>query len=204
VVEQFRVELIDDAITRRALDYVEKQAPDLVSSVVPNTLTLTQCTSLLRSLLREQVTIRHLDVVLQTVAECGARTTERGLLAEVRVALRLVISRQVAVNQVVRAIALDPLLDLVLAKAEESESLADGQLVERITQGVEALSSDGVVVVASKRARAYVRDMLRAKGIQLAVIAHEEIAPGFKVEVVESMEINDEQERLALMEGLVG
>jgi type III secretion protein V len=204
VVEQFRVELIDDAITRRALDYVEKQAPDLVSSVVPNTLTLTQCTSLLRSLLREQVTIRHLDVVLQTVAECGARTSERGLLVEVRVALRLVISRQVAVNQVVRAIVLDPLLDLVLAKAEESESLADGQLVERITQGVEALGSDGVVVVASKRARAYVRDVLRAKGIQRAVIAHEEIAPGFKVEVVESMEINDEQERLALMEGLVG
>ncbi len=204
VVEQFRVELIDDAITRRALDYVERQAPDLVSSVVPNTLTLTQCTSLLRALLREQITIRHLDVVLQTVAECGARTNDRGLLAEVRVALRLVISRQVAVNKVIRAIALDPLLDLVLAKAEETESLADAQLVERIAKGVEAHGGDGVVVVATKRARAYVRDLLRAKGILVVVIAHEEIAPGFKVEVIECMEVNDEQERLCLMEGLVG
>jgi type III secretion protein V len=202
-VDSFRVELIDDAVTRRALDYVEKQASDLVSSVVPAPLSLTRCTSLLRGLLREGVTIRHLDVILQTVAEHGARLSERALLAEVRGALRLVISRMVARASVIRGLTIDPILDLTLARAEESGSLVQTEIMDHVTESIEGKLSSGVVVVTSKRARAYLRDILAAKGVGATVVAHEEIAPGFRLQEMGCIDLRSDDERMALMERLV-
>lgn len=207
VVDAYRVELVDDATTRRALDYVERQASELVSSVVPATLTLTRCTNLLRSLLREGVTVRHLDVILQTVAEYGGRMTERNLLAEVRTALRLVISRKVAHNSQIKAVLLDPVLDLALARAEDSGALLSAEILESVSQQITTLfepaAGQAPIVLCSKRARPYLRDLIVAKGMHIPVIAREEIAPSFNVTSVGTIEIGDENERLQIMEQLV-
>jgi flagellar biosynthesis component FlhA len=61
IIDLYRQSLIDDGATRRALDYVEKQVPELVTGVVPAAIPLTSLTALLRELLEEHVTIRHLQ-----------------------------------------------------------------------------------------------------------------------------------------------
>jgi flagellar biosynthesis component FlhA len=200
--DRFRLELIDDAVTRKALDYVERQAPDLVASVVPNTLSLTQLTGLLRALLRENITARHLDVVLQAVAEAGSRFNERALLGEVRVALRHCISTNVARDGVICAIVLDPLLDLLLSRAEEQGTIIAAELVDEIGSQIEASREKYSVLVASKRARAYLRDTVYAKGLAIPVIAHEEVAPGYRLNTIHTIEVARSEDRAALLESL--
>lgn len=203
VVDAYRVELVDDATTRKALDYIERQASELVASVIPTTLTLTKCTNLLRSLLKEGITVRHLDVILQTIAEFGGRMSERNLLAEVRVALRLVISRKVGSNGAIPVITIDPVVDLALAKSEDSGTLISAELLESFSEQLISRITPGKVVLVSKRSRAFLRDILNAKGVSATVIAHEEVAPGFMTEVEDCIEVGNEDERIALMERMV-
>jgi type III secretion protein V len=203
VVDAYRVELVDDATTRKALDYVERQASELVASVIPTTLTLTKCTNLLRSLLKEGITVRHLDIILQTIAEFGGRMSERNLLAEVRVALRLVISRKVGINGAIPVVTIDPVVDLALAKSEDTGTLLSAELLETFSEQLIARITNGRVVLVSKRSRGFLRDILNAKGVSATIIAHEEVAPGFLTKIEDCVELGDEDERIALMEKMV-
>lgn len=199
IVDLYRAELIDDGATRRALDCVEKQIPDLVTGVVPSTLSLTQLTAVLRGLLREGVTTRHMDVVLQAIADSSGRLSERSLLAEVRCALAPAVSASVGKGQRIRGVVLDPLLDLALAKAEESGALLAGELLDFLCEEAGQKAEQGVVLVASKRARAYLRDIVRVRYPHIRVIAHEEVAPRYSLEIAGKIEISDGSKRQELL-----
>lgn len=198
-IDQHKDTLVDDGMTRRALDYVEKNVPDLVVGVVPAIISLTQLTTLLRALLREGVTIRHLDVILQGVAENGARMNERALLGEIRAALGPVVCATVAQEGKIEGISVEPLLDLVLTRAEESSSLISGELVDAIWSRVTEAAKPGAVLLSSKRARAYLRDLMRVRGEGVPVLAHEELSPRFEVVPVGTIELDEEVHRTALL-----
>ncbi len=201
-IDEYKVDLIDDGASRRALDYVERQVPELVSGVIPTVLSLTQVTGLLRHLLREGVTTRHIDIVLQTVAERGKGLSERALLAEVRSALAPVVSASVSSQGTIRAVALGPLLDLTLARAEETSSLVSGDVVDMIYERAMEVVSSGAVMLCSKRSRAYLRDILWIRGARIPVLAHEEIAAHIELSVEGEIDVQGEAERSALLEGL--
>lgn len=199
VIDQYKDTFVDDGMTRRALDYVEKKVPDLVVGVVPSVVSLTYLTTILRALLREHITIRHFDVILQVVAENGGRMHERALLAEVRSALGPVVCATVARDHMIEGITVEPLLDLVLTKAEESGSLIGGELVDAIWCRVVEVVKPGAVLLTSKRSRAYLRDLVRIRGEGIPVLAHEEIAPRFEVIQVGTIELNEDVHRIALL-----
>ncbi len=199
ILDQHKETLIDDGMTRRALDYVEKNAPDLVVGVVPAIVSLTQLTTVLRALLREGITIRHLDVILQAVAESAGRLNDRALLGEVRAALGPVVCSTVAHEGSIEGIPVEPLLDLVLTKAEESNSLISGELADAIWAQVAEVAKPGAVLLSSKRSRAYLRDLVRVRGEAIPVLAHEELSPRFEVVQVGAIELREEVHRTALL-----
>lgn len=203
IVDLYKVDLIDDGATRRALDYVEREIPDLVNGVVPAVASLTQMTSLLRALLREGITTRHLDIILQTIAEHGSKLTERQILAEVRGALAPVISASVAEGRVIKGAVVEPVIDLVLGKAEESGSLVSGELIDLICEQVEELIEKGLALVVSKRSRAYLRDVVRVRWAHVPVIAHEEIAPRFEFQSLGQIQLRSDEQRQALVQGIL-
>jgi len=202
IVSINRIELADDSVTRRCVDYVDRQAPDLVAGVIPGVLSLTQLTSLMRDLLRENISVRNLDIILQTVAYHGARLTERSLLAEIRVALKQLVSFSVADGNVIHAITIEPLLDLVLSKAEENHSVVSVEVADLVAHCIAEIRDREVVAVASKRSRAYLRDILIAHGLTVPVIAYEEVAVGYRLENIESISVSDPTHRVQLMEQL--
>ncbi len=199
IIDLYKNELIDDGATRRGLDYVEKQIPDLVTGVVPATMSLTQMTAILRALLREEITIKHLDVILQTIAEYGGKISDRAMLAEIRSALAPVVSASVAEGRSIRAVALDPLLDLVLSKAEESGSIIAGDLMDLICERACESIKAGTVLIASKRARAYLRDILRVRYPAAVVMAHEEVAPRYQLAIIGRVEMEEGAQREQLL-----
>jgi flagellar biosynthesis component FlhA len=160
---------------------------------------LTQLTGVLRALLREEVTTRHLDIILQTIAEAGGKLNDRQLLAEIRVALAPVVSAAVAQDGVIEGAEVEPLIDLVLGKAEDSGALVSADVVDLICQQIEALHREDVILVASKRARAYLRDIVRTRWSKISVVAQEEIASRFTLTSVGCIEVPTEEQRRALV-----
>lgn len=203
IVDLYKVDLIDDGATRRALDYVEREIPDLVNGVVPAVASLTQMTGLLRSLLREGITTRHLDIILQTIAEHGSKLSERQIVAEVRSALAPVVSASVAEGRVIKGAVVEPVIDLVLGKAEESGSLVSGELVDVICEQVEQVLEKGWALVVSKRSRAYLRDIVRVRWASIPVIAHEEIAPRFEFQSLAQIQLRSDEQRQAMIQGIL-
>ena len=124
---------------------------------------------------------------------------ERALLAEVRAALAPVVCSAVAQNRQIHGVVLEPLLDVVLAKAEESSSLISGELVDAICSRVAEVVKPGTVLISSKRSRAYLRDVVKVRGDGVPVIAHEEIAPRYEVIPVGEIQLLEEGQRAALM-----
>ncbi len=202
IVDQYRRDLIDDGATRRALDYVEKEIPELVTGVVPAAISLTRLTVLLRELLSESITTRHLDVILQVLAERAGRVSDRELLGEIRAALAPVISSVVARDGVIDVAVLSPALDLVFVKAEESKRLLPGSLVDALCEHIDQIQRENpkVVLLSSKRARSFLRDIARIQGGEAVVIAHEEVAPRYKCKQVAGIELSEEIQREALLQ----
>ena len=66
---QHLTELIDDTETRTLLETHQAVAEDLIHSVVPQMISVTALTTILRELVHERVSVRELSAILQSIAE---------------------------------------------------------------------------------------------------------------------------------------
>ncbi len=78
---QHLAELIDDTETRMLLEVHQSVAEDLINAVVPQMMSVTALTTLLRQLVLEGVSIKELRLILQAVAEYGLSNEEGTLKA---------------------------------------------------------------------------------------------------------------------------
>ncbi|MGE4240208.1 flagellar biosynthesis protein FlhA [Ramlibacter sp.] len=74
--------------TDKLLDRVRERQPTLVEELVPIVLSVTDVQRVLQNLLREKVSIRNLEAILETLADAGRRTKDTSELTEL-VRLRL-------------------------------------------------------------------------------------------------------------------
>jgi type III secretion protein V len=204
VVEGRMVEVIDDILTRRTLDSLEREAPELVAAVVPGVATVTQITELLRVLAREGVPIRNFDSIIQAIAENGTKvSTERILLEEVRIALRRVISHRFAnASGKIPSLILDPVLDVALAQTERDNKPLDIEVIEDIVGQLSKVQVDGAVVLVSKAARRLLSECLAIRQIRVPVLALDEIAEGYEIEVRGQVNALTEEAKESVMERL--
>jgi type III secretion protein V len=177
IVLSRRADFIDDILTRRTLDRFDREAPELVAAVVPSVVSVTQLTEVLRSLAREKLSIRNFDLILQAMAEAGPKVrSERALLEEARIALgRVIAARYRRSNGELRCIPLAPVYDLSFAAAEREGKVLDVVQLEPLLQLISNLDLGGRVLAASRGARRLLREALLQRGIDVPVIAHEEI-----------------------------
>jgi flagellar biosynthesis protein FlhA len=80
--------LMTRAETERLLDRVRKSQPTLVEELIPTVLSISDVQRVLQGLLREKVSIRHIDAILETLADAGRQTKDCAQLVE-RVRQRL-------------------------------------------------------------------------------------------------------------------
>lgn len=204
IIADRMVEIVDDIATRRLLDCLEKEAPELVAAVVPTVVTVTQLTDLLRGLAREEVSIKNFDVIVQAVAESGSRaSSERMLLEEARIALRRVISHQYAgPDRRILAVVLDPVVDLSIARAERENEPLPVETIDHIARHIRSLPMESAVLATSRASRRILSECLRLKGVSIPVMAYEEVAPGYEFAVQGRIELPVEKSD-ALEKGLI-
>jgi len=202
LVDRRAPEFVDDALTRRALDYVEQELPELVSAVVPGIISATQLSEILKALVKEGISVRNLDLILQAVAECADKqANERSRLEEIRIALRRVISSKYAKDGIISGFTLSPQIDLAFMQSEREGKEVTLAFLDTISSQV-AHAPIGSVLLVSRATRRLLRECLAVRKISIPVMAFEELADdiSFSCHATISMPTNkcaEENEKIA-------
>jgi flagellar biosynthesis protein FlhA len=190
-------ELLTRQETRQLLDQLKEVNAAVVDEVVPDVLSLGEIQRVLQALLRENVSIRDLGAVIESIGDKARLTRDPAMLAEyARQALgRTIVAPYLDAEATLHAIALDPAFEQELAEA--LVQTADGEflaidparaqaLVQACAVQVEhTLASGGrPVLLCSARVRRHLRRLVEQRLPQLAVCSYNEVAPGVGVETV--------------------
>ncbi|MFO0950263.1 MAG: flagellar biosynthesis protein FlhA [Isosphaeraceae bacterium] len=191
----------DELMTReqveRLLERARSSTPALVDEVVPGLLRAGELQRVLQNLLRERVSVRDLETILETLAVHGGKDRSIEALTELaRAGLARRITEQYrGPDGRLRAVSLSRAVDARLAAAgglsdtrptEALGSDASRSLIRAVAAAVGPLVDSGhpPVVLASPEARPVLKDLARADLPRLAVLSRREIPRDTPVEVV--------------------
>jgi flagellar biosynthesis protein FlhA len=178
------------------LDVLGRQSPKLVENLVPKTLSLGVVLRVMQTLLEEQVSIRDMRTIAETLAEHGAKSQDPGVLtAAVRVSLsRAIVQGIVGTASELPLIALDPSLEQILQKSSQGAGSSgpgiEPGLAERLQKSIaeaaqrQEMAGEPAVVVVSPDIRAWVARWLRSAVRGLNVLAYTEIPDTKRIRVV--------------------
>src|SRR4051812_31845855 len=189
----------DELMTReqvgKLLERARITAPTLVDEVVPGLLRAGELQRVLQNLLRERVSIRDLETILETLAVHAGKTKDADVLTEhVRIGLARRITEQYrGADGRLHVVALSRVVDARLAAVGGlSETRPDAALgvdaarsiVRAVAMGVGPLIEAGYppVVLTSAEARPVLKDLTRADLPRLVVLSQREIPRDTPVE----------------------
>jgi flagellar biosynthesis protein FlhA len=195
-------ELLTREDVQQLLERLRKNQPSLVGEVVPEVVSVGLLQRVLQNLLKENIPVRDLPLVLESLGEHGGKTKSAVLLTEfVRKAVCRSITDQFSSVKGIEAITLDPGLEHTLigriSQTPDSITLSVGpdmanQLTQAVTQAWKTAMEkglEGVVVLCDARIRPALHNLLSRSVRRLPVLAYDEIVPGTVVDVIETVSI---------------
>lgn len=153
IMHRHGAQLLGRPEVQQLLDHVGREAPKLVEDLVPKTLSLAAFHKLLRGLLDEEVPIRDMRSIIETISEHAPRLAAQNaagtgpdpaeLLALTRVALGRAICQQwFPGDSEMRVMSLEPRLERVLTQALTTSGAIEPGLAENLLREVERAVHD--------------------------------------------------------------
>jgi type III secretion protein V len=173
-------------LNRAGADY-----PEVVKEAA-RALPLARIAEVMRRLAEEEVPLRNLRDILESLADAGQREKDPFALTEfARVALRRQISHRYAPNEDLKAIVLEPPLEQHLREAIRTgggaQQLAlDPEMSRRVTDAILAKVDDtgAPVLLAAIDLRRHVRKLIEPARFDLGVLSFHELLPSLKLDIV--------------------
>jgi flagellar biosynthesis protein FlhA len=197
VVRSHADELLTRDATKHLLDELKKTSPAVVEDLIPGQLKLAEVQQVLQMLLREEVPIRHLAQILETLGDYAGKTKDLVFLTEyVRHRLaRTLCSRYRDAQGRLFVLTLDPAWeDKIASGIEHTERglfirtppQTVDSLCQRIAAELPKLTRLGKrpLVLVSPQIRAGLKQMTSAHLPRLVVMSFNEVTRDTKVEVV--------------------
>ncbi|MEE2937621.1 MAG: flagellar biosynthesis protein FlhA [Planctomycetota bacterium] len=188
-------ELLSRDATKHLIDELKEAAPTVVDELIPGMMKVSDVQQVLHSLLKEDVPIRQLSIILETLGDYAGRTKDPIWLSEyVRHRLaRTISSRYRDSDGQLHVLALDPAMeDRIAAGLDHNERglfvRMSPQAVDltcgRIQEGVKKLITAGhpPVILVSPRIRPGLRQIASASLPRLRVLSYNEITQDTKIE----------------------
>jgi flagellar biosynthesis protein FlhA len=188
-------ELLTRDAAKHLVDELRRTSPVVVDELIPGVMKLSEVQQVLQTLLREEVPIRQLGPILESLGDCAARTKDPALLAEhVRQRLaRTICARYRDKDKCLHVLTLDPALEDVIRSGcdydEQGLSVRlSPETVEDICASIEAemvqltSAKRPPVVLVSPLIRMTLKQLTAARLPQLVVLGYNEITRDTKIE----------------------
>lgn len=148
IMHRHGAQLLGRAEVQQLLDHIGRDAPKLVEDLVPKTISLAAFHKVLRGLLEEEVPIRDMRSIIETITEHAPRLAAQNpagtgpdpaeLLALVRVALGRAICQQwFPGTSEMHVMSLEPRLERVLTQALTTSGAIEPGLAENLLREVD-------------------------------------------------------------------
>lgn len=188
-------EILSRQDTQNLIDHVKQTAKTVVEELIPNTLTVGEVQKVLQALLRERVSIRNLEIILQALADYAPRTRDTEVLTEYA---RHALARQICASYAdeegqLRVVTLAPELERELLDAIRQADAGEyvpidptraEEIAKTTIQAVQplVLSGQEPVVLTSAQVRRYFRRIVERHMPKLVVLSYNEIDPAIRLE----------------------
>ena len=206
VLNNFAAELLGQDEVQELLDNLEDSHPNLVQSVVPKLVPLTQLTTVLQNLLKEAVPISDLHVIL---GEMSSANLQKMSSEDISEAIRpklipLLIQKLTKFKDTLPLITLAPDLEQMILTAvrqnpDEKMLLLDGNLAKKILSNLnnatEQLSKENkaIFLIVAPQIRRHVSQFIRAQLSAVNVLSFTELPEDRNVEI--AFTIGDTEEK---------
>jgi flagellar biosynthesis protein FlhA len=203
VITRHAHELVGRQEVQRMLDHFKQTYPKVVEELIPNQLPLGGVVKVLQNLLKEQVSVRDLLAILETLADWSPMTKDLDILTEyVRQALSRSIVKQYQGHEgSLAAVTLDQSIEAAIAESIQQTDhgsflAADPRVVEKIVQALSkhietfaALNSQPVVL-CSAQIRPHFKRLIDRMVPNLAVLSYDEVMNNAQIQTIGAVEIN--------------
>ncbi|WP_141433432.1 flagellar biosynthesis protein FlhA [Bacillus sp. 03113] len=190
-------ELLGRQETKQLIDHLKETYPILVEEVTPNPLSVGEVQKVLAKLLRENVSIRNLPIIFETLADFGKMTIDTELLTEyVRQALARQITNQYSQNgSVIKVLTLSGKVEKLIADSIQQtehgnylslDSTMSQEIIKSISLQIEQLSimEQSSIILCSPNIRMYIRQLIERYFPNIPVISYNELETNIEVQSV--------------------
>ncbi|TYS61623.1 flagellar biosynthesis protein FlhA [Sutcliffiella horikoshii] len=196
-MKQHAYELLGRQETKQLVDHLKESTPILVEEVTPSPLSIGDVQKVLAKLLKENVSIRNLPIIFETLADYGKMSADTDLLTEyVRQALSKQITNQYAVgNETFKVVTLAGRVEKLIAdhiqQTEHGNFLSldpnvSMEIVQKVGEQMEQFSvyEQSPILLCSPAVRMYVKQMLDRYLPQVPVLSYNELEASIEVQSI--------------------
>jgi len=177
---------------QKLLNRVSKIMPKLVEELIPNLINLSILSKILKNLLSEQVSIRDMKTIIETLLEYSLTNKDPDFLTSVvRIALgKSIIQKIFHNNKNIKIIGLDVKLENILIQSLESgQETIEPELANTLLSQTEKaiknqqLIGAPIVLVVNHNLRSFLSKFLRVRYNEITVLSNMEIKNNLKIYV---------------------
>ena len=196
IIKNNATNLLSRQDVKLLLDNVREEHPALVDEITPKELSLGEIQKVLSNLLKEQISIRDMVTILETLADYVHITRDTDMLTEyVRQSLNRYITKKYVENNLLKVITLDSELEqLIMSSLNQTESGSYinlepnkiQQILHNTLSAVERLTSIGLqpIVLTAPILRIYFKQLTEQSLKELIVLSYNEIEPSVEVQSI--------------------
>ena len=196
ILQDHAHELLGHEEVEQLLKMLEQTAPKLVENLVPDALPLGVLVKVLQNLLQEQVPIRDLRTIAETLAEYATRSQDPAVLtAAARIALcRMIVQNINNGADELSVITLEPSLEQILLQSTQASEVDAGGiepgLAERLQKSLQEVSQrqeimgQTPVLLTAPAIRPILARFARFGVPNLQVLSYQEIPDSKQVKIV--------------------
>lgn len=201
VIRRHCYELLGRQEVQALLDNLKQTHPVLVEEVVPKLMTVGEVQKVLQNLLKENVPIRDLVTILETLADYANLTRDPDVLTEyVRHALSRTITKRFISGDKASVITVDPAVEqLIMDSVKQTEqgtmiSLDPNKIraiLTSLSSEIRKLNGTNIqpIVVTSPIVRIYFKRLIEQSLPDLPVLSYNEIEPSVELQSVGTVKV---------------
>jgi len=187
IIKRYGHEMLGRQEVQAILDGIKPKYASLIDEVVPKVVSIGELHKVLTNLIRENISIRDMATILETIADYGTVTKNTDILTEyVRQALSRAITARFIPDKKGKVLTIDPELEKMIAENVQQtdhgayislDPLKTQRIIKNLAKEIEKMASVGhqPIVLTAPTIRAYFKKLTEQVQPGLIVLSYNEL-----------------------------